>query len=394
MKKLLVLLILLSGILFPLACSDNNSNKGTGPALPGSGGSTPGSGGIATSTPNPSAGTLTPVPAYQNVVGLSAAPNGMYYDSGTNILAVAEGTTITGNITAFEGYNVTTLTRTNFTNLYETGFPPPPPTPAPTPAWVGTTIIASLPQGFAKSGGIYGFLDSSPSGSASLMEGCYSFFLGQVPQGVSQYPTNTTGYGGSAFVSPRAIAGDSLGNFYVADTGNAYVEQFAAVCSVGPYTSPAWLHRWNAFNPTSPFKKPTALVCDSPAAGWTGNNIWVGDAGYSPSLIEAFGAGGTTLVASWTTIPNCVVNGLAVDQGSTCGGVAGPCVYVADSGNEQVEVYTSTGQLLREWGPPPAALHTVTLPFIPASIAIVGNPETSIIVGDAGGSNNLVVYGP
>jgi hypothetical protein len=82
-----------------------------------------------------------------------------------------------------------------------------------------------------------------------------------------------------------------------------------------------------------------------------------------------------------------------VDQSNTCGGVTGPCVYVADSGNEQVEVYTSTGLLLREWGPPPSNLLTLTNPFTPASIAVVGNPETNIIVGDTG-NDMLVVYGP
>lgn len=403
--------IILSGLIIPLACSDNNNNP-TKPQVPSisvtpTGTITPivptftktptvtGTVNTPTVTPtltNTPLVTQTPAPPFLGNYVTSAAPNAMYYDG--SILYVAEGEVRAGgDVTMFECYQVSG--GGNLTgacggwvdpqvdgNQLAYGIP----TPGLTPPWQPSLITATMPQGLAVTKGWVATLDSSPSGAATLYEGQGGF------QGL--FTCITTNYGGAPLNAPRAMVGDSLGNIYIADTGNAYVDTFGVgvECLIDNLEAD-WLHRWNGASSSMPFKQPVALAVDAQ------NDIWVGDSGYSPSLIEVYTSGGATFgvqginpAGFFKTVPNCIINGLAVDQSASCSGVPGPCVYVSDTANGgQVEVYTSLGNLVRVWGDPHGP-HEF-LPFNPASIALIGNPPTIFIVGD---TNNdiLNVFGP
>lgn len=328
---------------------------------------------------------LTPTPVYENNYGTVAAPNGFYYAAG--VLWVAEGEIkVGGDVSAYIGYTLAGNALSSFggSNEVVTGFP----TPQATPAWAGgTTIILAIPQGIAytpANGGYFALLDSPPSGSASMYEGCTGFNINSIPLGSSQYTNYGVGYEGSPFNAPKALASDSIGDFYIADTGNGYVEQFGEVCSSGPPPALNEIHRWYGYTPNGTFKQPYAVACDS------SNNVYVGDAGYNPSIIEEFKSDGTTIQNGYpfNTVAGCVVHGLALDSS-----VSPANIYVADAGNDLIEEYSGgavapVGTLLREWGDPHGP-HEIA-PFIPSCIAITG---TNIIVGDVG-NDELQVFGP
>jgi hypothetical protein len=403
MKKFLMISLILTGLIFPLACGTNNSGPTTGPLSGVGGGSTNSAPsntptgtvfpGTPTKTNTPSSGTFTatytptfsiPTPVYLNNYGTSAAPNGACYLS--PILYVAEGEfRVNGDVTMFEEYGLGggQLNGGPIGNLMEIGVP----TPDETPYWTGVTVQAVLPQGYTFTNGFWVLLDSSASGAASLYEGCNGFNLWAVPAGASEYPTNTTSYGGSLLNNPHSVCSDNNGNVYVADTGNGYVDEFSTGCADGPYISPNWLHRWNGSAPATLFKQPWAVACDS-----TGN-VYVGDAGYTPSLIQEYKSGGTTVINQFFTITGCVVHGMTIDQNDN--------IYVSDDGVfPQVEEYAGGkvpavpfGTLLRVC-PDPHSPHEF-LPYAPSFIALAYNGANlqNIIVGDT--NNDLInVFGP
>ncbi len=382
MKKLLVFLILVAGSLFPFACSDNNSNKGTGPTLPSGGAST------STSTPGPAPGggssgtpTFTPTfavapPAFLHNYTTSAAPGGMYYD-GTN-LYVAEGEIRDGgDVSMFEIYAVGAgvLSGGTYGNGYSTGIP----TPQATPVWQGSAVTLRLPQGLVEGPAGWGLIDSPPGGSATLYQGS-TYDINAGWSGVyGNYDNAGNSYGGSLFNSPKGLTADSFGNYYVADTGNGYVEEFGppgAGISFGPT---AWEHRWNGSSSSFPFIKPVAVACDG--AG----NVWVADAGYNPSVIEEYSSGGATFMGSWNTTSKCVASYIALN--ATQPGCS-PCVYVSDTGNNEVEEYNATGSILRGW----TALHSsyVYLTFVPGPLVYTGS---NVIVADTD-NDQLLTFGP
>ena len=380
--------ILFSGLILPWACNENRTAT------------TPGT----VNTPTPSASALSPTPTFVGNYGTSAAPNGMYYDIASSTLYVATGEIRTGgDITMFEKFAVVggTLIGGTDDNHYIYGFPTPePPPPTPTiPPWTGTTIVATLPQAFALSAGpVWGMLDSSPTGAATFWEGCNGFDIGLVPPSQSEYPTHTdAGFGGVSLASPRAAVGDTFGNFYVTDTGHGYIDEFAAVCSSGPSPNPSWEHRWNGSASSFLFKRPVALACDVGSANVTvRNSVFVGDAGYTPSVVEQYTSGGTTLLGAWQLQPGCIINGMAFDNLGN--------VFVSDIGTGQIEDYqinpypttpTSTLTLVRAWGDPHGS-HEF-LPFLPSCIALIQTTATTapsfIIVGDTN-NDMLQVFGP
>ncbi|HTC19550.1 MAG TPA: hypothetical protein VK859_01785 [bacterium] len=374
MKKLLVLLILLSGLIIPLACSDNNNNptKASGPGLTGVA-STPtvvsGPAGTPTNTP-----VLGPAPVFQHNYGTVGAPTGLVI-SGTNLTVSEYEVKNTGTVAMVEDFTIAaggTLNPPGETNYLLQGFP----TPNSTPAWIPQTVVLNGPQGFTNPGGFGGqasVLDAQSNGSAILYYGSSGLPGWGAPYnyGFFYEPYSTNSYGGAAFNNPKALTIDSNGYSYVADTGNGAVEEFTGAV---PY------HRWfgtagvtfGSFVSVA-FKSPYAITTD------TADNVWVGDTGYSPSVIEEYASGGTTILGAWPTLPGCIVHGLAVNSGTGD-------IYVADSGNKLVEVYTPTGSLVTEFGDPGPAAHEAT-PFSPSCIGFSGN---YIFVGDAGTGNDFV----
>lgn len=399
MKKIVVLLVFLMALIFPWACSDNNTPST--PSAPTLGGSTPTNSPTGTITPGlPTAtSTFTPVPTggtptatfavntpvwkYNNV--LSASPNAMVQviSGGVTTINVVEGEP---SISAIGVYTVQAsglLTGGVAGNLVVIGVP----TPIATPPCQGTTVVLFDPVGI-------GFSPLSNT-FAILDEGSPATLYEQNPNACPQFYTNyTTSYGGNlyAFNSPQGLAVDSIGNHYVADTGSGNIYVFGEPSGFGPPFTPPWEWQFDGADVGTDFKKPYGLFCDS------NDNLWVGDIGSNPAKIYEFatigpaGSGGSTFIGSFSTIANCLPHGIAVDQSASCNGVPGPCVYVADPGNNKVEEYTTTGVLLRAWGLPVSNTEFDT--FKPSSIVLVGNPIAYIVVSDSGNRELQVFVGP
>jgi hypothetical protein len=388
MKNGLLLTIALLVLIFHWACSDNNSSpsKPVG-TLAGTNTPTPGVGTVVGTPVSPSSFTPTPTmyiaaPVFQSNVGTSASPNTMNNAGG--VICVAEGEVkVGGDVTMYENFSTTggqiALIPGSVGNEICIGVP----TPQATPAWQGTTITLEMPLGLVQ--GYNAILDCPPGGTPTLYE--------QNPFWPGDYANYCSGYGGSPFNNPTGLAADNLGHYYVSDTGNGYVEEFGGPSGQGPPYSPAWLHRWNGSSSAKPFIAPGPIAFDA------NHYIWVADNGYTPAVIEIFASGATTFGAPafntngyFNTVPGCVAYGIAIDNTVGCSSVPGPCVFVADGKNDQVEEYDALGNLLREWGDPHGP-HEF-FPFVPRSIALVGSPIQYIIVGDSGNDMLQLFDGP
>ncbi len=385
MKKILVFLILGSAFIFPWACSDNNSPaKPSGPSF-GSGPTNTATGTLTplTNTPTPTLGvganTFTPTPTaafapplYVGEYPASSAPNGFYLDTtnegfgpagSTTFLWAAENDGALGYIEAFDIHNNGFVTY-GF-NTIVTG------------CTLGVTNVVGGPEGIAFTpknagavinpgpitiGGMYVLLDyTSPSQITLYSSGGFGGTIGAGP-------ASMTGWGSTHFNAPQGFSTDGA-YVYVADTGNGFIEEFDPFVGCPSTLGP--IHRWPGYSPNN-FKKPTVVCNDS--AG----NIWVGDAGYGPNYVDAFQSGGTTFISQWSTVPGCVINGIAA---TITGGVT--YVYISDTGNSMVEEYqqisATQANLVREWGNP-HGVHEFQ-PFKPSCIAL--DPlDNYIIVGD------------
>lgn len=409
MKKILALLILLMGLVFPWACSDNHSPSTPSAPTLGTGSTPTGSitPGTYTSTPTLVVGANTftptptfaiPVPAYQNNYSLSAAPRGMVIDGG--ILTVAESELkpagLVTELEEFTGAGTAVLNigaPPNISNLILTGCPPlqtPGATPVP---FIPIVTALNQVQGYVNPGGQNGagawtaILDLNSSGGATLYAGYIADWSSTYPPMNNGYvPFTTVDYGGVPFKNPQAMCDDGAGtsptsgHMYIADTGNGTVDEldpYEGVCPLVPLP----FHRWYGAagvavggtgavfkSAAVSFRSPTAVTCD------TSGNVWVGDQGYSPSYIQEFTSGATTILESWQGVAGCVVSGLAVNSGTGN-------VYVADSGNKLVEVYSPTGTLLAEVGDPGPLYHTLGGAYVPSCIGFSGG---FVYVGDTG----------
>jgi hypothetical protein len=364
MKKLALCLILLSTLMIPLACGNQNNS----PSGPIGGGPTATHTPVATSTPTtipggptntftpggaPPTNTPTfavPIPLFQHNFGTTAAPNGMVI-LGTS-LTVAEsdsnGPEVENfTIAAANDGTVKVAPNVGLNNFVWTTFPIPNPAPTPAynplPAWTPVATGLNGPQGVVYQTTAPNYsstLDAQPGGGAILYYGSSStvgwslYGLGYVYQ-----PFSVTGFDARGFNNPKGMGADGQQNVYVADTGNGRIEQFN---QLGPE------HSWTG-NPgnlitnaggipftTVAFKSPYAVVCDTnnPAT------VYVADNGYNPPVVQMFSAGGTTITGGFTTVANGTIHGLAVSS------TAPYNIYVADYGLGQIEIYSQTGNLL------------------------------------------------
>jgi hypothetical protein len=323
------------------------------------------------------------------------------------ILTVAENeVTSTGSVAvmqAFIGAGTANLDNNNVPGYVPGGSPyvnsiiltgaAPIQTPGGTPVpFVPVTINLQGPQGFVNPGGNApgawsAVLDQAPGGSAILYAGYYSDAGGTQgwstttpPQNETYMPYFSNSYGGAVLNNPKGMCDDGTGpagHIYVTDTGNHEVEEFSPYEGIAGL-EPLPIHQWYGAQGVTvggtgvvfsqaavSFKSPYAVACDN------AKNVWVGDAGYSPSMIMEFTSGATTILESWPGVSGCVVHGLAIDSGTGN-------VYVADSGNRLVEVYSPTGSLITEFGDPGPSADEVA-PFAPSCIAFSGG---FIYVGD------------
>lgn len=356
---------MLGALALPWACSDN-SNPSTpgGPSLGGGATATPtfpivSTPGTATATPT----SAVPAPSYLSEWAAAAAPNGFYLDSTNNQLYVAEADSLHAGVQVYDTTNLAgAITfQSNLVLLTVGG--------------ASTTVVLNHPLGLAwvpfnPYSSYFVILDGTSSGGASIYSGT-SPMLADVNTGTNY------GNGAPPFKNPTGFTTNGY-YFYIADTGNGYVYEIDPSC--GP--NPCPVHPWNGYSPNN-FLKPSHLAC-SPIG--TNDNIWVADTGYNPSLISCFKSSGVTWVTQFATIPNCVVNGMAVTVDSGGNDV----VYVSDSANQLVEEYDHNGNLLRSWGNPHGP-HQFN-PFKPSAIAIDTN-NGHILVGDQN-NRTVEVFGP
>ncbi len=415
LKQGIAILVLLTAIGLPLACTTNNTSGPTSPGLathtptPGGFTATPTTtlvpGSTATFTPIPTTtATFVATPVFDSNTRLTAQPNAFFCSPGSLNVEVAEGeVTAGGDITMFENYTVGSSTANPNTDFIYVGVPTPGEGPT---SFEGHSVLTIMnnPQGLAytpntapNAHGEWVVLDSpgviGGSGSATLYEGDNVFNLGITGSFREPIDSITSSYGGSPMKNPQSLTSDSNGNFYVADTGNARILDFAIggyfINAVG---TPAGQGFWTGSN-TYQFKKPTVVVCDLAVPA----NVYVGDVGPGSSVVQEYASQGTTIKGSWTLPNNSIINGLAVDGSGD--------FYVSDIGNGiggagQVEEYkiidSSHATLLRIWGDPKSPNEFA--PFYPGPIVLIGNaaltaPLSNILVGDQ--NNDMIqVFGP
>lgn len=149
------------------------------------------------------------------------------------------------------------------------------------------------------------------------------------------------GYG--VFENPMGVCTDSLGNIYIADTGNNRVMK----CNAYGITVTTWGGYGTA---DGKFNMPCFIACDS------SNNVYVVDRGNC--RVQKFSSSGRFL-AAWGTNGGVPVGGPLDNEGSGDGDLflpIGICVdqnnmvYVTDSSNNRVQVFTSNGTYVEQFG--------------------------------------------
>src|SRR5213078_4951565 len=168
------------------------------------------------------------------------------------------------------------------------------------------------------------------------------------------------GNGRGQFDGPRAIATDSAGNIFVADTGNGRIEKFspngAFVTSIGQ------------------FEAPNGIAIDR--AG----NIYVAEIG-SKHRVQKLGPDGT-LVAEWAP-------GLYGPRRIAIG--PDDSIYLVDSGRNRIVKFGLDGQVLASWGSEGSGdgqfrgLSSVTVDPINSKVYVADTLNSRIQVFDSNG---------
>jgi hypothetical protein len=215
--------------------------------------------------------------------------------------------------------------------------------------WVGLT-----PQGTNAVGSVSGqlsMLDSSNNvipGSTINLNG-----VGQGPAAALLIPANQTPLA-TALVSPQQVAGDSLGNSYVADSGSGKVLMFPA----GSTTA-------SAGTSIGTFKAPTGVAVD----GF--GDVYVGDSG---SVIEIPAVQGVL-----QTTQKTLVSGLGPNLNLAVDGTGD--VYAADPSNARVvKIYNSQFSMVYE----PPYVSSSSTATTPTTIGSGFTKPTAVAVDDAG----------
>lgn len=149
------------------------------------------------------------------------------------------------------------------------------------------------------------------------------------------------GYG--VFSNPMGVCTDSYGNIYISDTGHNRIMK----CNAWGITVTTW-GSYGTGN--GQFNMPCFIACDS------NNNVYVVDRGNC--RVQKFSSNGTFITA-WGTNNGVPVGGPLDNEGHGDGDFflpIGICVdeddnvYVTDSSNNRVQVFTSSGQFIEKFG--------------------------------------------
>ncbi len=188
-----------------------------------------------------------------------------------------------------------------------------------------------------------------------------------IDEGNYVYQTQWGSYGTTdgKFSYPSAVVVDSLGNVYVADSGNNRIQKFTS--------SGDFLTKWGAGTGTGAFDSPEGVAVDSV------RNVYVADS--VNGRIQKFNSIGTFIPPSWGTAGSNAgefyyPEGIAIDTSGS--------VFVADYGNDRIQKFNSNGSFLAKWD----AGGSVNWQFKwPEDIAI--DTFSNVYVADAG--NNRIL---
>ena len=243
------------------------------------------------------------------------------------------------------------------------------------------TDVFNLPNGVASdsAGNLYvadtnnaAIRKVTPAGVVSTLAGANTGTTG-----------SADGIGAAAqFKSPTAIATDSTGTVYVADTGNFTIRKITAAGVVTTLAGTVGLPG-SADGNLSQFGSPGGLVVD------TAGNVYVADAGnqtirrITPAGIVSTVAGATGQMGSadgaGSTARFNHPSGLAIDSSGN--------IYIADGNNDTIRKMTPNGVVTTVVGTPGSAgISLGPLPGsldLPRSVAVLPGPGVTLLETDA-----------
>ncbi|MEK6273460.1 MAG: Ig-like domain-containing protein [Actinomycetota bacterium] len=179
----------------------------------------------------------------------------------------------------------------------------------------------------------------------------------------------SVGIGNGNFTLPTRVATDSSGNPYVSDTGNHRIQKFT--------TSGVFTTKWGATLLGVPiagtgdgeFNLPSGVATDS------SSNVYVADT--TNNRIQKFNSTGGFLT-KWGSLGTGTSQfngpqGIATDSSSN--------VYVADTTNNRIQKFNSTGTYITQWGSAGAGDGQFSLPS-----GVATDSSGNVYVADAGNS--------
>ena len=146
------------------------------------------------------------------------------------------------------------------------------------------------------------------------------------PSGTLVWQVGTFGAGVGQFDNPRDVGVDSSGNVYVADAGNNRVVKLDS--------NGSWVTSWGGGGGTT-MSFPLGISV-------AGNKVYVADTGRM--LIRVFDTSGNQL-ESFGSNGACIVGGLRDVDADSAGNI-----YVANYVNNDILKFTSTGTCITKWG--------------------------------------------